>query len=46
MKQYRRVRGAAAKDTARISAPLPKSDVAIAEMTTKHSQETAQNSKG
>ena len=38
----RRVQGAAAQYTTNISAPAPKSDAATAEMTAKHSQETAQ----
>ena len=45
MKQERRVRGAAAKDTTNISAPVSKSDAATAEKTTKLSQGAAQCSK-
>ena len=40
------MQGAAAKDTTKISARAPKSDAATAEMTTKHSQDTAQYSNG
>ena len=36
---------AASKDATKISAPAHKSDAATAEMTIKHSQETAQYSK-
>ena len=45
MKHQRRMRDAAVKDTTKISAPVPKSDVAFAENTTKHSKGTAQYSK-
>ena len=46
MKQKRRVRGAGAEDTRKISAPVPMSGAATAEKTTKHFQETAQYSNG
>ena len=39
------MQGAAPKDKTKISAPVPKSDAATAEQTTKHSQGTAQYSK-
>ena len=39
------MQSAAAKDTTKISAPAQKSDTDTAEMTTKRSQETAQDSK-
>ena len=45
MKRYRRVQSAAAKDTTKMSAPARKSDAATAEISTKHSRETAQFSK-
>ena len=38
------MRGAAAKDTSKISTPVPKSDAATAEKTTTHSRRTAQYS--
>ena len=39
------MQGAAAQDTTKVSAPVPKSDAATAEKTTKPSQGTAQYSK-
>ena len=42
MKRKQCLQSAAANDTTKISAPAQKSDAATAEMTTKHSQETAQ----
>ena len=45
VKHWLRVRGATAKDTTKISAPAPKSNVVSAEQTTKQSTEIAQYSK-
>ena len=45
MKREQRVQSAASKEITKISAPAQKSAAASAEMTTKHSQETAQDVK-
>ena len=45
MNQYLRVRNVAANDTIKISAPVPMSDAASAEQSTKHTKGTVQCSK-